>query len=226
MTGVQLNASSVPDLLFDLLKQMDDEAAPNYLEEYATFRGKKNWEVSWSTRLAELLNERSILTKPEEQYPGGTKNRCDLVINVSGGRFWIELKGLWKLFAMKHYAPRATAVNHYYYTLFWPEQPTNRRVYSKKGKSGVKHNTAMTDIAKLSTLGHAVAAFVGILLIGFDGSEAECDMAVQDIPEFTRLGNLSEWCEANCCWPNRRHPEELARVQCFFWWKQVEDRSS
>ena len=212
----------MPGLLFDLLQEMDDEAAPHYLDAYATFLGKKNWEVSWSTRLAELLNQRSILTQPEERYPGGARNRCDLVIALEKGQFWIELKGLWKLFAMKHYAARGTAVNHYYYTLFWPQQPSHRSIYSKKGKGIAKHNTAMTDIAKLSALGPASAAHIGILLIGFDSSEDDCDMTVQDFPEFKRLGKLTEWCEANRSWANRRHPEDHARVQVFFWWREVD----
>jgi hypothetical protein len=92
---------SVGGHLFSALKQIGD-TCPTGLRGYTSVQ-PGNDEVEITKALHMALRDAGFAVQRERQYPiGSTSNlsgggRCDLVIDVNGGKLWLEAKVAWTL---------------------------------------------------------------------------------------------------------------------------------
>src|SRR5262245_60240880 len=98
-----VSEQEIPGILSTCLQIMDEEATsmvkgwPTRLSWYGGHAGKpKRTEPSWSARICQLLKSKhEVNCETEVKYPARPRERCDLVIPLSSGKFWIEVKGAW-----------------------------------------------------------------------------------------------------------------------------------
>ncbi|HEY3318943.1 MAG TPA: hypothetical protein VGP72_00500 [Planctomycetota bacterium] len=205
-------AAAVPAILFRLLRQMDAEATtvkdgfPTGLNWYGGHVGTRQTEPQWSKRIVELLRAEGLVAECECGYGAGTRDRCDVVIMLPEvGKFWLEIKGAWKE--------------------YWREKGTNDLLYRSyllhplvPGLDKTKTHTVPLDLQKLARLTRADASYVGMLLVGFDSSEAPMDADVAQLVQLARLG-IEPWTAVATGWLDTYRPGQ--RVRVWFWYRGV-----
>ena len=206
-----MSITAVSERVFDCLRRMDCEAttivkgAPTGLNWYGGYAGNRQTEPQWSRRLVELLRADGLDAKRECRYPGLPRARCDVVIDLGAGEtLWLEIKGAWKE--------------------YWRQQG-NEWIYRSyllhplvAGLDKTKTHTAPLDLKKLETLTRRDAAYVGMLLVGFDSDTAPMDA---DVAELVRLAGLEmqPWTTVSTGWPDPHRPG--CRVRCWLWHRAV-----
>jgi hypothetical protein len=201
---------TIAPILFNLLRQMDAEAvptaagAPTGLNWYGGHIDTRQTEPAWSKRLVELLRKEGFTADCECRYDKDSRDRCDVVINLpEKGKFWIELKGAWKEYwRLKK--------NDFIYRSYLLHPLV-------AGLDESKSHTVPLDIKKLERLPRTEAAFVGVLLIGFDSDEAPMDADAAELIAAAGLG-LEPWSTAATGW--RDSHRTGGRVRCWFWYKK------
>lgn len=211
LTPIAVNA--VPPILFRLLQRIDAEAttvkngAPTGLNWYGGHVGTRQTEPQWSKRIVELLRAEGFTAECECSYGAGTRERCDVVITLPEiGKLWIEVKGAWKE--------------------YWREIGKSDLLYRSyllhplvAGLDKTKTHTVPLDLEKLARLSQTDAAYVGMLLVGFDSDAAPMDGDVAQLVELARLG-LHPWTTAATAWVDPQRPGQ--RVRCWFWCRPVQ----
>ena len=203
--------SRMADTVFGLLRQMENEAdttVGNGLRagfvHYAHYAGmKKQYELSWTSRLAELLTQSGHFARNEVAYPGLSK-RCDVVVDFEGvGQVWLEVKPAWKSW-IESTGKIEWDNNNYRSYLLGPASRTH---------------SAAQDFDKLDQLKPSDADYVAFLLIGFD---AKASPMSPDIDTLVRQGDLlsrgwkgfgpETWTDCN---------DDRLRISCWFWCRKV-----
>jgi len=195
---------------------------PDYHRELypGSFR-QAAWEEPLTEGLAGELRRRGYLASTEKFYPCG--GRCDLIVELpETDEIWIECKTAFR----QHLGP-ATANSLYKYdydghNAFDPGRGRDSWV-AGVGDIGLK------DIPKLLTLTANDAAYVGVLLLGFD--RVQSPFANQDLYELLPP-ELNEWLALHGakegigwpdCYPVRA--EQGFRERLWFWCRRVESKS-
>lgn len=183
--------SPLAAVIFPSLKEMDAEAHPHGLYDYGRFvcsEGRKpSAENCWSSELASRLRQRPWTCDSQGQYPG-SKQSCDLIVTGSNGRIWVEVKGGWKD--------------------YWADKGN-----PGKFRSWLYDSTA-TDIDKLAALDQNHAAYVGLLLVGFEYAHSPMDDEVEKFKKRKGLGG-DPWREWKDDWPDPWRQGH--RVRCWLW---------
>ena len=213
MNKSRIEMADLGRILFACLRLMDAEAitvrdgAVTGLSWYGAHsqhgRPKPRTEPEWMVRLARLLEELGLHTIREAMYPDltkNTKNRCDLLMYMPNGeKVWVEVKGAWKEYWRNH------SESIYRSYLLHPLVP---------GLDQTKTHTVPLDLEKLARLHKPEADHVGMLVVGFDSTNAPMD---DDIRELCRLSGLGSdpWQTFTDGWDDARRP--LERVRCWLW---------
>jgi len=188
--------------IFRHLRNMDREAIPRpdsvptglawYGAHARPELKKPQTEVEWSNRLAALLTGTGTPTLRELAYPGPHRRRCDLCLELSDGRFWLELKGAWKEWWVRQ-GDMSTYLRHL-------------------------HESTAADLRKLEDLSPPQATRVGLLLVGFD---TPADPMQADVSSFVDKNGLAEteWQSFGDHWEDYWQPGR--RVHAWLWVKAV-----
>jgi hypothetical protein len=213
--------ATLPNLrktMFKCLRVMDKEAIPN---EWGSTTGlswyggharpdltRPQTEPLWTLRLTSLLKGEGFSASSEVRYPpqvSGRRGKCDLVVELDGGKtIWIEIKGAWKV---------------------WENKETNQWIYRsyllhplEPGLDKNKSHTAALDVEKLRALTSVDAAYVGMLLIGFDSSTHRMDADMRDLVRLAKL-DTGHWSETSTKWLD--HHRKHNHVKCWFFCRPV-----
>jgi hypothetical protein len=173
-------------LVCDLLKEIDTEATPvegdyptglwwycGHLDRNeAQPRKVFNSEVQWSRRLAEVLRLRGFECQAECRYPGESRQRCDVVVNLaSATRLWMEIKGAWRA---KFDPPAPNSSYHKHLVL------------------------AVEDVDKLESLTNKDASGVAMILVGFD--QLELPITEEHVNLIRAKTKHDAWVESTADW--------------------------
>jgi hypothetical protein len=162
-------------------------------------------EPCWSQRLAELLPRFGFTAAAEVRYPGGGRNKCDVVAyDERGITTWIEVKGAWK----EYWRGKSEWIYRSY--LLHPLLP---------GLDATKTHTAALDLRKLQRLTRPPADRIALLVVGFDSSEAPMD---PDIVEFANVAKLGgpPWQVTTSGWADAYRLG--GSVKCWMWERPVD----
>lgn len=201
---------TIEDEVVAALRRMDAEAGPRadgkatglwwYGGHARPDLRRPQTEVEWSRRLGDLLRDGGRGVRREVRYPGGSRDRCDLVIDVRdrSGPLWLEVKGAWKDWWMGHGG--AAMFRSYLLHPLVPAPSLGRR------------HTAALDVQKLARLDRTDAAAVGLLLVAFDVPSAP---VTPDLTEFARLAGLdaAPWRTRTAEWPDVHAPSRTVHVR-------------
>lgn len=197
-----VNMQELCALIFRLLRAMDAEAniarqgSPTGLNWYGAFREptkkRPRTEPCWSQRLAELLSQNGFPTRAEVPYPRSPRTRCDCVVTLrSGSKLWLEIKGAWK-----HYWDSRGGAWIYRSYLLHP---------LVAGLDKRRTHTAPLDLRKLAALSPSDGSHAGLLLVGFEKSDAPMDAEISQLVQLAGL-DRSPWAMTQDSWADPYRP--------------------
>ena len=188
--------------LCNVKRQFAEDIAARLYTDAPTRRLTEEPATAWL--LARQLPQ-DLAAQSEEPYPVDRRKKCDLVVTLhSGVVFWVEVKFAWKNWY--GYIDKSNCVRGV---------ETNSDFFYQGYLFGNHHShSAAGDFAKLTELAPA-SAHLGLLLVGFDSTDAPMDKDIQSLErQPVSVGWLREEPRR---WKDRRDPAARCRINCWFW---------
>jgi hypothetical protein len=155
-----------------------------------------------------LPSELVVNSKWEEPYPASPREKCDLVAVLDGGiETWVEVKFAWKSWF--------NCIGGY---------ETNSEFMFQGYLMGSYHShSAADDFVRLTRLAPATA-YRGVLLIGFDSTDAPMDKDITVLESQAAIGWRPD---VPLSWDDRRDSvKDRCRINCWFWWHPPKAREA
>jgi hypothetical protein len=193
----------VGDAVLAALRDMDAACASglcNYVAAtpWAGRKGKDEAAIVWG--VTERLQKSFDIEQREHDYPG-SREKCDRVLTLAdGSAVWIEFKNAWRAWYFER-------VKH-------NPSSTYRSYFNGEGRShAVSH-----DFRKLEQLRRCDAAYVAVVVVGFDGDDG---VMANDLERLATTQELAArgWRMAADSWQTRQNAACWHR--CWFWWREV-----
>jgi len=162
-------------------------------------------EPAWTQRLNVLLRSRGFECDAEVRYPAHdgelTRAKCDLVVESTEGKAWIEIKGAWRSYW--------NGKGLYLCYLFHPLMD---------GVDAGKSHTVPLDLKKLEAIDASHARWVCEVVVGFDTSDDAMDGDIEKLEALARF-TPPKWARAHERWDD---PYRVGhRVNVWAWWREV-----
>jgi len=198
------------DAMFHALREMDRECPTGLCDyvscsPYAGKKGKDEAAITWG--VTRHLQESFSIEQAEHGYTR-TKRRCDRVVELSdSSKVWLEFKNAWR----RWFYGQVNNNNPFFYESYFlgPEHGPDK---------GRTHSVAQ-DLVKLEAVPATDASYVGLLIVGFDGKDAQMVADMDRLAQLERLASRGWQVEAAEPWTAKQSTECWHR--CWFWWRHV-----